>query len=179
MTGSEAGVHGAPYLCAWRSPCIPRRAGAEPAGSSGRPRRRARRCPRCGCPRTWRPPPAARPARRSPEGRSRNSGGSRCWTSRLAQWQREGDSCQVPVPPTSSPWLCSAATSSPARGSSPPDEPPTRRASSPAAACSSSPPPHQQSATNQFRGHPKKDSGEFKQPINTPTLNMSLAASRK
>lgn len=63
--------------------------------------------------------------------------------------QRQGDSCQVSVPPTSSPWLCSAATSSPARGSSPPDEPPTRRASSPAAACSSSPPPRQQSATNQ------------------------------
>lgn len=82
--GLDACVQGAPYLCAWRSPCIPRRAGAESAGSSGRPRRRARRCPRCGCPRTWRPPPAARPARRSPEGRGRRRLAARGH----AQWQK-------------------------------------------------------------------------------------------
>lgn len=69
--------------------------------------------------------------------------GSRRW---LAD-QHKGKVQDDCVPPTSSPWLCSAATSSPARGSSPPGEPPARRASSPAAACSSSPPPRQQSAT--------------------------------
>lgn len=54
------------YLCAWRSPCIPRTAAAEPAGRSDTPRLRARRCPRYGCLRRWRPLPAARQAQRLP-----------------------------------------------------------------------------------------------------------------
>lgn len=59
------------------------------------------------------------------------------------------------VPQTSFPWLCSAVTSSPARGNFQQDVLPAHRASSLAVAGSFSLPPHQLSETNGRRRVPK------------------------